>query len=71
MAFINDIRGAEARTLSRLAGSVQSLAEAYEKRRRFRATMRELNALDFDTLEDLGFARGDIPDVAYRAVYGR
>ncbi len=70
MAFISDIRGFETTLISRLATSIRSLSTSYENRRRFDATVRELNALDTHTLEDLGLNRGEIREAAFQAVYG-
>jgi len=71
MTFVNDIRGFEATTISRMTEAFKSVGVAYDKRRDFNKTVRELNALSFDELEDLGIARADIADIAYQAVYAR
>ncbi len=70
MAFISDIRGYETTLISRMVSTFRSAAEAYENRRRFEVTVRELNALDTHTLDDLGIGRGQIRDAAFQAVYG-
>lgn len=70
MAFVNDIRGFEANLLSRIGSGFRSLSEAYEKRRLFNQTVRELESLDARMLADLGLSRGDIYDAAYKAAYG-
>ncbi|MCP5037761.1 MAG: DUF1127 domain-containing protein [Rhodobacteraceae bacterium] len=53
-----------------MVSTFRSAAEAYENRRRFEVTVRELNALDTHTLDDLGIGRGQIRDAAFQAVYG-
>jgi len=70
MAFVNDIRGYEANLINRIGAGFRSLGEAYEKRRMFNATVRELESLDARMLADLGLSRGDIYDAAFKAAYG-
>ena len=70
MAFVNDIRGFEANLITRIGAGVRSLSEAYEKRRMFNQTVRELESLDARLLADLGLSRGDIYDAAFKAAYG-
>lgn len=71
MTFTDEIRGAEAGLANRIAGAWHSVADAYEKRRKFNATLRELQALSPRELDDLGLSRSDLPDIAYEAVYGK
>lgn len=70
MTFVNEIRGYDANLISRIGAGFRSLSEAYEKRRMFNATVRELEGLDARMLADLGLSRGDIFDAAYKAAYG-
>ena len=70
MTFASEIRGFEANLISRIGAGLRSLGEAYEKRRLFNQTVRELEALDSRMLADLGLSRGDIFDAAYKAAYG-
>lgn len=70
MAFVNDIRGFETNLLSRMVSSARSLSAAYDARRLYVKTVRELQALDDRSLDDLGLGRGNIQVVAYQAVYG-
>ena len=50
----------------RLAGLLARLGDWRERRRRYRATVRELAALDDDILVDVGVPRGEIEAVARR-----
>ena len=50
----------------RLAGLLARLGDWRERRRRYRATVRELAALDDDILADVGVPRGEIEAVARR-----
>ena len=54
-----------------LAEWVSALRADFRKWRLYRETVVELNRLDEVELDDLGFARADIKDVAEEAVYGR
>ncbi len=71
MAFTSEIRGFEAGMLTRMHNGFRTMASAYEKRRQFEYTVRELSALDRRELDDLGLTRDGIREAAYRAVYGR
>ena len=56
----------------RLAGLLASMNRWWEERRRYRATVRQLEALDDDILADVGVSRGEIDTVARRVVaHGR
>ena len=44
-----------------------NLVRSFNEWRRYRETSLELNRLSGRELEDIGFARGDIPNVARRA----
>ncbi len=70
MTLVNDIRGFDANLMSRIGAGLRSLSDAYEKRRMFNQTVRELESLDARMLADLGLGRGDIYDAAYKAAYG-
>jgi uncharacterized protein YjiS (DUF1127 family) len=50
----------------RLAGLLARLGDWRERRRRYRATVRELAALDDDILADVGVPRSEIEAVARR-----
>ncbi len=69
MAFVSDIRGFETTLISRMTSSARSLSAAYEARRMYVKTVRELQELDDRTLADLGLSRGEIQVAAYQAVY--
>jgi uncharacterized protein YjiS (DUF1127 family) len=63
---------AQASPTRRLAGLLASFNRWLESRRRYRATVRELTALDDDLLADVGVVRGEIEAIARRVVtYGR
>ena len=70
MTFVNDIRGFETNLMTRINSGWKSLARAYEQRRQFNATVRELESLDARLLADLGLSRSEIYDAAYKAAYG-
>ena len=56
----------------RLAGLLASFNRWRADRRRYRATVRQLEALDDDILADVGVARGEIETIARRVVtHGR
>jgi uncharacterized protein YjiS (DUF1127 family) len=56
----------------RLAGLLARFNRWLDERRRYRATVRELDALDDEILADVGVARGEIESVARRVVaHGR
>lgn len=44
-----------------------NIARSFNEWRRYRAVRDELNRLSSRQLEDIGFSRGDIPDVARKA----
>ena len=52
----------------RLARLLASFNRWREDRRRYRATVRQLEALDDDVLADVGVARGEIETIARRVV---
>ncbi len=47
-----------------------TLKSRYSTWKRYNRTVSELERLSFRELEDLGIARGDIQDIARRAVLG-
>lgn len=58
-------RGADA-----LARFVAETRERRARRAKYRRTLAELEGTSNRDLADLGIARGDIPALAWRAVYG-
>ncbi len=54
---------------SRIAAFFADLAERSEKRRVYRTTFNELNALSSRDLADLGINRTQIKSIAYEAAY--
>ena len=55
----------------RLADLIASWRKAQAKRRVYRQTLRELNALSTRDLNDLGISRGMISRIAMEAAYGK
>ena len=53
-----------------LADLLRGWTDAIRRRRAYRATVAELRRHDERELEDLGFNRGEIPEVAARATFG-
>lgn len=70
MSFTSEIRGYETGVLTRMHDGLRDLVHAYEKRRQYVRTVRELSVLDQRELDDLGLTRSTVPQAAYRAVYG-
>ena len=56
--------------LSGLFGKFAALRARFARWRLFRRTLAELSALDRRELDDLGLPYGDLPNVAWQAVYG-
>lgn len=56
--------------LDRAAATVRNWREAHALRRRYNATLDELNRLGEAELRDLGMNRYDLPRIAREAVYG-
>ena len=63
---------AGAASMSPPAGPLARLARWLAEHRRYRATVRELSALDDELLADIGVVRSEIDAVAHRvAAHGR
>ena len=69
MAFIDGIQRFEHTLVERMRSSFEESRRQYRMRQAFRRTVDEMNALSERELDDLGLARGDIADVARKAVY--
>ncbi|MDF2140214.1 DUF1127 domain-containing protein [Paenirhodobacter sp. CAU 1674] len=67
MALVQDIRSVE----TGLSGLFAGLSEALARRRVYRQTLRELQALSTRELSDLGIHRSMITRVAQEAAYGK
>jgi len=71
MAYANTTRAAPVGLLDRIAQIYRTLAEATARRRIYRQTRRELNALTARELADLGIHRSQITRIALEAAYGK
>jgi uncharacterized protein YjiS (DUF1127 family) len=71
MAYATDIRHADHGLLDRVSTLVKSFGEARAKRRVYRQTRDELQALNARDLADLGISRAEIPFIAREAAYGK
>ena len=70
MALAHDIRHAET-GFSGIASFFSGLKEAIARRKVYRQTLEELNALTARELDDLGLHRSMITRVAFEAAYGK
>lgn len=70
MAYISTTRTGHPGLADRLAGLVNSVKQAMQRRRIFNQTARELNALSSRDLADLGIHRSMITRIALEAAYG-
>ncbi|MDJ0826735.1 MAG: DUF1127 domain-containing protein [Rhodobacter sp.] len=71
MAFATDIQSFEAGLVRRMRSAFDDARTAAGKRRIYRTTLSELNALTQRELDDLGISRVSIPDIAREAAYGK
>ncbi|MFC2968676.1 DUF1127 domain-containing protein [Acidimangrovimonas pyrenivorans] len=71
MAYASQIRNVEHQLADRFAGLVASYKAARERRRVFRQTLSELNALSPRELADLGIHRSMITRIALEAANGK
>jgi uncharacterized protein YjiS (DUF1127 family) len=69
--YTNAPRSATAGLADRLTALVVDVRESLRRRRLYRDTLRELNALSTRELNDLGIHRSMITRVALEAAYGR
>ena len=70
MAYVNATRSATASLADRISAAVADLKEGLRRRRIYRQTVRELNALSSRELADLGIHRAMITRIALEAAYG-
>ncbi|AMY70075.1 DUF1127 domain-containing protein [Frigidibacter mobilis] len=70
MAFANDIRSIEHGFADRIAVFFKNVQDARQRRKVFRQTLSELQALSGRELADLGINRSMITRVAAEAAYG-
>lgn len=71
MAYVNSSRAASYGIADRAAAIVKSIRVGLERRRVFKQTVRELQALSNRELADLGIHRTMITRVANEAAYGK
>lgn len=71
MAYVNSSRAASYGIADRPAAIVKSIRVGLERRRVFKQTVRELQALSNRELADLGIHRSMITRVANEAAYGK
>lgn len=71
MAYVNSSRAASYGIADRAAAIVKTIRVGLERRRVFKQTVRELQALSNRELADLGIHRTMITRVANEAAYGK
>jgi uncharacterized protein YjiS (DUF1127 family) len=71
MTFVNEIRSFEAGLVNRMRASFDELRAEAARRRVFRETVAELDALTDRDLDDLDISRLQIRDIAREAAYGK
>ncbi|WP_168219830.1 DUF1127 domain-containing protein [Pseudotabrizicola formosa] len=71
MAYVNSSRTASYGIADRAAAIVKTIRVGLERRRVFKQTVRELQALSNRELADLGIHRTMITRVANEAAYGK
>lgn len=71
MAYATDTRTTGASLADRFGALVTRYTEAAEKRRVYRTTLRELDALTNRELNDLGIHRTGLKAIAHEAAYGK
>lgn len=69
MAFVTDIRAAEAGILDRIIAAYKGIADKYARYNLYSETFNELNALSNRDLADLGISRSMIRGIAHEAAY--
>lgn len=71
MAYAASTRGSDFGLGDRFAALLGSVKTGLERRRIFKQTLVELNALSTRELSDLGLSRTSIRNVAREAAYGK
>lgn len=71
MAYVNTTRAANNGLADRVGAFVKMVAEAVQRRRVYKLTVRELNGLSSRELSDLGIHRSMITRIALEAAYGK
>lgn len=70
MAFANEIRSIDTGIADRIGAFFKTVQDARQRRKVFRQTLTELQALSGRELADLGISRSMITRVAAEAAYG-
>lgn len=70
MAYVNDIRSADAGLFDRIAAATKALGARYAQHRVYRQTLDELATLSNRELADLGLHRSQLRAIAHEAAYG-
>ncbi|WP_376874142.1 DUF1127 domain-containing protein [Albirhodobacter sp. R86504] len=71
MALVQNTQLVDAGIIARISAAMATLSDAFQRRRVYRQTLRELNALTSRELADLGMHRSMITRVAMDAAYGK
>lgn len=71
MTYINSARSGQPTITDRFANVLAGMKAAYQRRRTYDQTLRELSALSDRDLSDLGMHRSMISEVARKAAYGK
>lgn len=71
MTYMNTTRTAQPTLRDRFASYMLALKAAYQRRRIYDQTLRELGVLSDRDLSDLGMHRAMISEVAHLAAYGK
>jgi len=71
MALAQNTQILDAGIAARLSATFATLSDAWQRRRVYRQTLRELNALTSRELADLGMHRSMITRVALEAAFGK
>lgn len=71
MAYMNTTRTAQATISDRITGAFIAVKAAYQRRRIYDQTLRELRALSDRDLDDLGLHRTMISEIAHQAAFGK
>ncbi len=71
MALAQNTQILDAGIAARISATFATLSDAWQRRRVYRQTLRELNALTSRELADLGMHRSMITRVALEAAFGK
>ena len=71
MAFITEARISGITLGERFANFRANMADAVAKRKIYKTTLAELEALSHRDLADLGISRSTIKSIAFEAAYGK